>query len=140
MVGTRSSSKKTRTVAASPAFSLPERPLRPATSTSVQSGASKSKAKGNSVSSAGKKLASSGTVCSSDDQEFSDADSRGCGSVGMGSAAGYQSSGSAAKSVKSTESQREKIPLNIEKKLLAAIEGAGGLHSFPFGKSQALDK
>ena len=34
----------------------------------------------------------------------------------------------------------KKFPLNIEKQLLAAIEGAGGLHSFPFGESEALDK
>jgi len=138
MVGTRSSSKKTPTAAASPAFSSPERPPRPATSASVRSGASKSKAKGKTVSSAGKKLASSGTICSSDDQEFSDADS-----LGGGSAAGYQSAGSVAKSAKSTastESQRSKVPFNIEKALLGDIEAAGGFFSFPHGESQALDK
>ena len=121
---------------------MPERPPRPA-STSARSSASKTRAKSKSVSSGSKKLSASRTIYSSDDQEFSDADSLGGCSVGGGSAAGYQSSGSAARSVKSsatTESQRERIPLPIEKKLLAAIEAAGGLYSFPYGESQALDK
>ena len=135
MVGTRSQSKKTPTTAASPAFSSPERPPRPASS--VRSSAkSSAKSKARSQKSSGsKKLSASRTIYSSDDHEFSDADSLGGGSVG-----GYQSSGSAARSVKSTDSQREKIPLNIEKKLLADIEAAGGLYSFPHGESQALDK
>ena len=145
MVAARSQSNKTPTAAASPVFSLPERPPRPA-STSRSSTATKARTKSRSRSTAKSsaarstaKLSSARTVCSSDEQEaFSNADS-----VGGASASGYQSTGSAAnKSVRSTASNdsRSKIPWNIEKTLLGDIEAAGGFYSFPHGEQQAFDK
>jgi len=120
-------------------FSLPERPPRPASS-ARSSAKSSAKSKATSQKSSARRIPSSRTICSSDDQEFSDADAD---SV-TGSASGYQSTGSvAARSVKSTastESHQSVVPLNIEKELLAAIEASGGFYSFPHGKAQALDK
>ena len=136
-MGTRSQSKNTPTTAASPAFSSPERPPRPASS-ARSSAKSSAKSKATSQKSSARRIPSSRTTCSSDDQEFSDADSV------AGSASGYQSTGSvAARSVKSaasTESQRSAVPLNVEKELLAGIEASGGFYTFPHGEAQALDK
>lgn len=124
MVSTRS--KKTTAQISSPGLSSPDRPPRPASR-----GGSIRKAPVSSKKTpvARKPLSTSGTVYSSDEVEFSDADD---------SVASLAASAKSNRSTASNESSRSKIPLNIEKKLLAEIETSGGLFAFPLG--EGLDK
>jgi len=123
MVSTRS--KKTAQIS-SPGLSSPDRPPRPAS----QGGSSKKTPVSSKKTPVPRKLLStSGTVYSSDEVEFSDADD---------SVASLAASVKSNRTTASNESSRSKIPLNVEKKLLTEIEISGGLFSYPIG--EGLDK
>ena len=136
MVSTRSKEKSEGLVS-------PDKPPRPTRSTKTPQSSKKTASSSTKQKSSTKKTPQSnsksqstatksvvGYSYSSDECEFSDADSLAVTTQGNNNNSNNSSS----------KKKREPLPHNVEKQVLIDIEEAGGLYSFKYGEPQALDK